>query len=60
MHKQTDPKTQPTSPKKPTKDLAILHSGSHDDYWRVLWERGGITKEHLEGMNIPLKGGGRV
>ncbi|KAF8071284.1 R1 [Scenedesmus sp. PABB004] len=35
--------------------LAFLHSGSHDDYWRVLWENGRITREHLEGMHIPLK-----
>jgi hypothetical protein len=41
-------------------DLAFLHSGSHDDYWRVLWERGNITKEYLENMNIPIKGGGGV
>jgi len=40
----------------PTPDLAFLHSGSHDDYWRVLWERGNITKEYLENMNIPIKG----
>ncbi|KAI8469254.1 MAG: glutathione synthetase ATP-binding domain-like protein [Monoraphidium minutum] len=35
--------------------LAFLHSGNHDDYWRVLWERGNITKEYLENMNIPIK-----
>uniref|UniRef100_A0A383WLS7 Uncharacterized protein n=1 Tax=Tetradesmus obliquus TaxID=3088 RepID=A0A383WLS7_TETOB len=35
--------------------LAYLHSGNHDDYWRVLWDHGKITKERLEGMNIPIK-----
>lgn len=35
--------------------LAFLRSGSHDDYWRVLWERGQITKERLETMHIPVK-----
>eukprot|EP00882_Tetradesmus_deserticola_P000936 GHRQ01001016.1.p1 GENE.GHRQ01001016.1~~GHRQ01001016.1.p1 ORF type:complete len:749 (+),score=345.34 GHRQ01001016.1:55-2301(+) len=35
--------------------LAYLHSGNHDDYWRVLWDNGRITKEHLEGLNIPIK-----
>jgi hypothetical protein len=38
--------------------LAYLHSGNHDDYWRVLWDNGRITKEHLEGLNIPIKGEG--
>jgi alpha-glucan,water dikinase len=37
--------------------LAYLHSGNHDDYWRVLWDNGRITKERLETMNIPIKGG---
>ncbi|KAF6251712.1 glutathione synthetase ATP-binding domain-like protein [Scenedesmus sp. NREL 46B-D3] len=39
--------------------LAYLHSGNHDDYWRVLWDNGRITKEHLEGLNIPIKGAAR-
>jgi hypothetical protein len=40
--------------------LAYLHSGNHDDYWRVLWDNGRITKEHLEGLNIPIKGEGAL
>jgi alpha-glucan,water dikinase len=35
--------------------LAYLHSGNHDDYWRVLWDNGRITKEYLEGMHNPIK-----
>lgn len=34
--------------------LAFLHSGNHDDYWRVLWDNGRITREHLETMSKPL------
>lgn len=35
--------------------LAFLHSGNHDDYWRVLWDSGRITKESLESMSKPIK-----
>lgn len=35
--------------------LAYLHSGNHDDYWRVLWDNGRITKERLETMHNPIK-----
>jgi alpha-glucan,water dikinase len=35
--------------------LAYLHSGNHDDYWRVLWDNGKITKERLETMHNPIK-----
>lgn len=35
--------------------LAFLHSGNHDDYWRVLWDNGRMTKEYLENMNNPIK-----
>eukprot|EP00878_Enallax_costatus_P041242 GHUV01047861.1.p1 GENE.GHUV01047861.1~~GHUV01047861.1.p1 ORF type:complete len:153 (-),score=22.86 GHUV01047861.1:22-480(-) len=38
--------------------LAFLHSGNHDDYWRVLWDNGRMTKEYLENMHNPIKGGG--
>ena len=30
--------------------LAFLHSNSHDDYWRVLWDKGRLTKADLEGF----------
>ena len=52
----TPPPTPPPKPSPPRNinpqcppppDLAYLHSGNHDDYWRVLWERGNITKEYL-------------
>ena len=29
---------------------------SHDDYWRVLWEKGHLTRADLEGFGKPLKG----
>jgi hypothetical protein len=32
-------------------------AGNHDDYWRVLWDNGKITKERLETMHNPIKGG---
>lgn len=35
--------------------LAFLHSGNHDDYWRVLWDNGRITKERLESMHNPIR-----
>lgn len=35
--------------------LAFLHSGNHDDYWRVLWDSGRVTREQLETMSKPLK-----
>lgn len=30
--------------------LAYLHSNNHDDYWRVLWDKGRLTKADLEGF----------
>jgi hypothetical protein len=35
---------------------AALPAGNHDDYWRVLWDNGRITKERLETMHNPIKG----
>ncbi|EFJ40001.1 hypothetical protein VOLCADRAFT_120077 [Volvox carteri f. nagariensis] len=34
--------------------LAFLHSGNHDDYWRVLWERGRLSREQLGSWPKPL------
>jgi len=35
--------------------LAYLHSGNHDDYWRVLWDSGKLTKESLESFSKPIR-----
>ncbi|GIM14936.1 hypothetical protein Vretimale_17803 [Volvox reticuliferus] len=35
--------------------LAFLHSGNHDDYWRVLWDNGRLTREKLESWSKPIK-----
>jgi hypothetical protein len=36
--------------------LLPARAGNHDDYWRVLWDNGKITKERLESMHNPIKG----
>eukprot|EP00775_Hariotina_reticulata_P004810 gene4810-5058_t len=36
--------------------LAFLHTGNHDEWWRVLHENGGITKERLESWEQPITG----
>ncbi|KAG2496808.1 hypothetical protein HYH03_005215 [Edaphochlamys debaryana] len=35
--------------------LAFLHSGNHDDYWRVLWDNGRLTREKMESWSKPIK-----
>ncbi|GLI71457.1 hypothetical protein VaNZ11_016678, partial [Volvox africanus] len=35
--------------------LAFLHSANHDDYWRVLWDNGRLTREKLESWTKPIK-----
>ncbi|GAQ90596.1 Carbohydrate-Binding Module Family 45 protein [Klebsormidium nitens] len=34
--------------------LAYLHTANHDDYFRVLWDNGKISKEQLEKMDHPI------
>lgn len=34
--------------------LAYLHSNNHDDYWRVLWDNGRITRSMMENMSKPI------
>ena len=46
----------PLSPPPPTPAPCVLPPGNHDDYWRVLWDNGRITKERLETMHNPIKG----
>ena len=36
--------------------LGCLHSGNPDDFWRLLWENGGITREQLATMDRPVTG----
>ena len=41
--------------------LAFLHSGNMDDYWRTLWDNGGITREAITSKwdrKIPGERGG--
>ncbi|GLC52406.1 Phosphoglucan, water dikinase, chloroplastic [Pleodorina starrii] len=34
--------------------LAFLHSGNHDDYWRVLWDNGRLTRDKMESWSKPI------
>lgn len=34
--------------------LAYLHTANHDDYFRVLWDNGKISREQLETMDHPI------
>ena len=36
--------------------LGCLHSGNPDDFWRLLWENGNITREQLASMDRPITG----
>ncbi|KAK9807043.1 hypothetical protein WJX72_011773 [[Myrmecia] bisecta] len=36
--------------------LAFLHSGSMDDFWRVLWDNGRISREALQTMDRAITG----
>jgi alpha-glucan,water dikinase len=35
--------------------LHPCHSNNHDDYWRVLWDVGRLTKDDLENFSKPIK-----
>lgn len=35
--------------------LAFLHTNNHDDYWRVLWDRGHLSRNDLENFGKPIK-----
>ncbi|GAB4821271.1 hypothetical protein N2152v2_008317 [Parachlorella kessleri] len=34
--------------------IAALHSGYMDDFWRFLWEWGGVSRERMASMNHPI------
>ncbi len=36
--------------------LGCLHSGNPDDFWRLLWENGNITRDQLASMDRPITG----
>ncbi len=36
--------------------IGCLQSGNPDDFWRLLWENAGITREQLANMDRPITG----
>ena len=36
--------------------IGCLCSGNPDDFWRLLWENNGITREQLANMDRPITG----
>lgn len=36
--------------------LCIVPAGNHDDYWRVLWDTGKLTKEKMAAFSKPISG----